>query len=249
MKKILITFFCIISIIQATCFISFAEEIGAAGSTETPQEAETLVIDEPVGADEVVSPPEQSEPQHTVFTRVYEYCTNHKTELLGLVGDAAIFVLAIFVKLFVDKKIKSIIYDLSVVKGDASETATAQTSVVSSVNGMIDGYNQMRASYEKYESVEDDRNRLVGAVMVQNTALLEILTTVYVNNKNLPQGVKDIVNLKYANAQKAIGNDDTLRAIVESVREKIETAEAVEENVVTHAIEDTADGEGVTTEE
>ena len=108
-------------------------------------------------------------------------------------------------------------------KTKAEKAEIAELCGFEVVNGMIDGYNNMRNSYEKYEHTEDDRNRLVGAVMVQNTALLEILTTVYVNSKNLPQGVKDLINLKYANCQKALGDDEMLRAIVEAVREKVGT--------------------------
>lgn len=166
---------------------------------------------------------EASETEHTLFTRVWEYCVENRTEMLGLAGDAIIFILAIFLKLRNDKRTKHIESDLQIVKGDASGTASAQSSVVEAVNGMIDGYNNMCNSYEKYEHTEDDRNRLVGAVMVQNTALLEILTTVYVNSKNLPQGVKDLINLKYANCQKALGDDEMLRAIVDAVREKVGT--------------------------
>ena len=106
-------------------------------------------------------------------------------------------------------------------KADAGGTASSQVSVVSAMNGLIGGYNQMYESYEKYGQTEEDRNKLIGAVMVQNTAILEILSTVYVNSKNMPQGVKDLVNLKYANCLKAIGDDETLLAIVSAVREKV----------------------------
>ena len=63
----------------------------------------------------------------------------------------------------------------------------------------------------------------------ENTALLEMLNTVYVHNKNLPQGVKDLIVLQYVNCQKALSNDELLRQVVESVREKI-NAEAVTED-------------------
>jgi hypothetical protein len=91
------------------------------------------------------------------------------------------------------------------------------------------GYADMKAAYEANALKEDDRNRLIGAVMVQNTAILEILSSVYVHNKNLPQGVKDLVILKYANTQKAISDDEMLCSIVEAVREKINFETLAEE--------------------
>lgn len=231
-KRILLILACMISVIMLcasplTCFAAEASE------TETPTgeipDEDTAEIEEaapnnaPTDATVGTPAPSTNGTTHTIFTRIWEYCVNNRTEMLGLAGDAVIFILAVFVKLRNDKRTKHIESDLQIVKGDASGTASSQTSVVSAVNNMILGYNGMRESYEKYESTETDRNRLVGAVMVQNTALLEILTTVYVNSKNLPQGVKDLINLKYANCQKALGDDKLLCAIVESVREKVGT--------------------------
>ncbi len=167
---------------------------------------------------------------HTIFSRLDEYYVENKTEVLGLVGDAVIFILAIIVKLRNDKKTKEIENVLGAVKDDTKGTVFSQNSVVCAVNGMIDSYNGMREAYEKYESTEDDRSRLVGAVMVQNTALLEILQTVYVNNKNLPQGTKDLVNQKYANCLKALSDDELLRSLVEKVREKVRATTQTEES-------------------
>ena len=96
---------------------------------------------------------------------------------------------------------------------------------------MIDGYNDMsqkydamKESYDQYGATEGERNRVVGAVFATNAAILEILTTVYVNSKNLPQGVKDLVNLKYANCLKTLQDDKQLIAIVEAVRNNLGNA-------------------------
>lgn len=44
----------------------------------------------------------------------------------------------------------------------------------------------------------------ISAVLETSTkAILEILATVYANNKNIPQAVKDLVNIKYVQALKA----------------------------------------------
>lgn len=230
-KRILLILTCMIFVIMlcASPLTCFAEEIV---SEDTPLEN---VSDEDSDADGELPETEvvPDEPQPTLFSRVWEYCSTNKTEMLGLAGDAGIFALAIFVKLRNDKRTKLLLSDMKVVKGDTSGTVRSQDQVVGAVNTMIGGYDEMRTAYEKYESVEDDRNKLVGAVMVQNTAILEILATVYVNNKNLPQGVKDLIVLKYANCQKALGDEKLLLSIVESVREKIGTStDALEESEV-----------------
>jgi hypothetical protein len=80
-----------------------------------------------------------------------------------------------------------------------------------------------------YGLTEDDRNRVVGALVAQNTAILEILTTITVNNKNTPQGVKDITMLAYANCLKTLDDDEKLKAIVTSVRDSIGAKTETEE--------------------
>lgn len=157
----------------------------------------------------------------TFFSRIWEFAVENKTEVLGAAGNALLFCMTLLMKRSNGIQMQDIKSDLKIVKADAGGTASSQVSVVSAMNGLIGGYNQMYESYEKYGQTEEDRNKLIGAVMVQNTAILEILSTVYVNSKNMPQGVKDLVNLKYANCLKAIGDDETLLAIVSAVREKV----------------------------
>lgn len=82
-------------------------------------------------------------------------------------------------------------------------------------------YEKMRATYELYGQTENDRNRVIGAVMAQSTAVLEILQLVYANSGKLPQGVKDLINLKYANTLGTIAKDEKLLEIVNAVRENI----------------------------
>lgn len=211
MKKIIFICLAVIAVIFTFPMASFAEEI----VPETGEPAEST--------------------NHTVFSRAWEYVTENRKEVLTVIGDGLIVAFGVFYKIRNDKKTKDIATDLKTVKSNASGTFTSQSAVVNVVNEMVDGYTGMKSAYEQYQSVEDDRNKLIGAVMVQNTALLEILNTVYINNKNLPQGVKDIVNLKYANCMKTLENDKVLCAIVESVREKIgsETEGVTEETRVT----------------
>lgn len=231
MKKILFILACVITVAFCAAPVPCSAQEAADVETET----DGLIADEtaesgedtPKDADEKAGEPVFA--QNTVFTRIWEYCITNKTEVLGLAGDAVIFLLAIFVKLRNDRKTKMVASDLAIVKGDAAVTASSQSSVVRAVNSMIDGYNEMRTSYELYGNTEADRNRLVGAVMVQNTAILDMLQTVYANSKNLPQGVKDVIMIKYANTLKALDSDEILSAVVDSVHEKVSAGAAISE--------------------
>ena len=172
---------------------------------------------------------------NTIFTRVWEFVEKNKTEVGSAAGSGLVLIVSAIVKAANSKENRKLSELLNTIQGDTQGTNKAQSSLIGVVNQMISGnnvmkesndylktgYEDMKTAYEINATREDDRNRLIGAVMVQNTALLEILSSVYVHNKNLPQGVKDLIILKYANAMKALSDDEILCAIVESVREKI----------------------------
>lgn len=174
---------------------------------------------------------------HTIFSRLWEFVEENKTEVVSGAGSILVLAVSAIIKVANSKGNKELKNQMTSLSGTAEEASKAQTSVIKAVNSMINGYNvmqcgydEMRATYEQYQSMEDDRNRLIGAVMVQNTALLEIVSAVFIHNKNLPQGVKDLIVLQYANCQKALGDDAVLKAIVDSVREKINLEGNVEES-------------------
>ena len=176
---------------------------------------------------------ENASTYNTVFTRIWEFVTTYSGETLSVVGSAILLILNLILKHTSSKTSKDTKTTLEAIKNEVGETLGGQNSVVSVVNNMIDSYNSlsqnysaMKESYDRYGAMEGERNRVVGAALATNAAILEILTTVYVNSKNLPQGVKDLVNLKYANCLKTLEDDEQLRAVVEAVRDNIGTAKS-----------------------
>lgn len=156
---------------------------------------------------------------HTLLGRLEEYIRENKTNVLGVAGDAAIVVISVAFGLFQKSKTKKLAANLNRAVSATSGVATSQNNMVGAVNTMIASYNELKTSYDRYGLVEAERNRIVGACVALNTATLEILSLVYTHNKNLPQGVKDLVTMKYANCLKQLEDDEKLSAIVESVRE------------------------------
>lgn len=167
---------------------------------------------------------------HDIFTRIYEFVVANKAEVISGAGSAVVLAFSAIMKSFSKKQGKELKGLIESVGADASGTAKNQQSLIDAFNVMAKGYNEMREAYERYECVEDDRNRLVGACLVTNTALLEMFSTAFIHNKNLPQGVKDLVVLEYANTKKALSDDEVLKAVVESVREKVTGTEGAAEN-------------------
>lgn len=165
---------------------------------------------------------------HTIFTRLWEFVEENKTEVVSAAGSALVLIASAAVKSVNSKETKRLGDALSLIKGETTETIKTQGSIIGVVNQMISGANimtekveTMYKAYEENQALEKERNRLLGAMMVEVTAILEMQSSVYVHNKNLPQGVKDLCVLQYANTQKALSDDELLYAIVASVREKI----------------------------
>lgn len=237
MKKILFAMFCIVVVVLATVPVAFAETLTLEGSSVPAVNSEDIPsMTEPT--EEVPEEPtetisgDQTQPApientyHTLFSRLYEYVIRYKSEIIGIGGDVVLFVGALLLRRIFKKRTSDVSGEINRLKKDTAATLALQESAVERINEMIDGYNAMKEAYEKYEGVEDDRNRLTAAVAAQNTALMDMLKTVYVNSKNLPQGVKDTVMLEYANARKMLGDDEILRAVVDSVHEKINAGES-----------------------
>jgi aminopeptidase N len=107
---------------------------------------------------------------------------------------------------------------------------SSQNGVIDAANDLTQGYKRMQEKYEAYENAEDDRNKLVSAVAMQNETILEILASIVVNNKNLATGIKDVLALKYAKCEQAINSDEKLRACIDAIKEALHTqSDEVEE--------------------
>lgn len=212
---------------EDTVIISDITDTETTPDTEAISEESTAeaipLTSEPSGTVTTPSPV-----KHTLETRIAEYWATYRAEIVSAMGTVILFVISLLVKTMNDKKTRQIASNVLTIKKGTETNVSAQADVVDRMNALIDEFNKLsdeykalKASYDAYGATEDDRNRVVGALVAQTTAVLEILTTVYVNSKNLPQGVKDIVSLKYANCLKSLDDDTQLKAIVEAVRENI----------------------------
>lgn len=234
-KRFFAVLLCIIAVMVLCVFpvtVSAEEASSETVETETAVDGTEVETSAPEPETPIPDAPEDSEDgestYHTLFTRIWEFVSTYSGETLSVIGSVILLILNLLLKHSSAKMSKETRKTLENIKGEVSETLGGQNSVVGVVNNMIDGYNglserydAMKESYDQYGVMEGERNRVVGAVLAANTAILEILTTVYVNSKNLPQGVKDLVNIKYANCLKTLEDDEQLKAIVEAVRNNI----------------------------
>ena len=197
-KKLFI--YIILSVVVAMCFFYAALYIGGAGSVLAQAAPELENVDDT-----------QSDPDTanvTFFGRIWEFIVLHKEEIFTVVGNIVLITYMI-VK---NKKSKTTLMELGTnltsVKTGVNNTASLQHNVVEVTNELIEGYNKFETAINNFDALETERYNTMLTAAAQTKEILEILTTVYANSKNLPQGVKDLVNLKYADVLKLVSDSD-----------------------------------------
>lgn len=187
----------------------------AASVTAQVQTVDT-VEETPIGTPTDEEPAEESEENPTFFGRIWEFLEQNYPEVITTIVGVLTFLLTTILPTLVKKSMKKL--DSNVLKSNST-----QTEVVDAVNCLIEGYNTLEKELEDYNKTEDERYKMVGAMIVQTQAILDILATVYANSKNLPTGVKDLINLKYAKALKLVENSEELKEIAQSAGAEIVT--------------------------
>ena len=206
------------------CFIG-AGTASVAHAEELPQDGTEIVQEEP---QEPVEPAEPAD-EPTFFGRIWEWVSENKAEILTVIGDVILVVFLIVQRVKQKKKLVDLGSDILTVKSDVSSTAMSQQSVVGVTNELIAGYNKFEKAINNFDETENERYRTMLAAFAYSKAILEVLTTVYANSKNIPQGVKDLVNLKYADVLKLVGDEKKLKEIAESAATTEAAAEVDEE--------------------
>ena len=134
--------------------------------------------------------------EHTVGSRLEEWFSHNFLEFMQSVDLVA--VVGAIVAIILEKKSnkKNTQETKTSIKENTAEikrNTESNDEVLKVANQLIDSTNALAACEEK-------RDVDVAQLLVLNKAVLEILVTVYVNNKNIPQATKDLVNMKYVAA-------------------------------------------------
>lgn len=245
MKRIIYILLCL-SIIFALLgsTVSFAEELTEEPETsvEADADANSEVIED--STSETVPPLETTQPdapeldvttedvtvqstdtaaeEQNLFTRLYEAFDRYKGEIFATGGGGLLLALSLILKRSLKVSTKSLLTRATI-------SDEKQTAIVSGLNEMIDGYNDIKihsenmqtklqeygdriiAVYEANCSLEkkiEDLFHVVISLMdkeiTQNAEVMEVLSSVYANNKALPQGIKDFVALKRSENAKLV---------------------------------------------
>ena len=204
MKKII---FAILSVVLMLTLI-FSVSVFAEDTESTADISETsanAVTDDEAGEDV------------NFLDRMFDALTSEKNGILDRVLNIVILVaFAVLGKIVASLKSK-VSSDILELGTNSTERANKQSKFN---NAIIEGFNTLVSEItkleEKFDGAKQDESAVASLLTVDIT-LLEILTTIYPNSKNLPQGVKDIVEVKYANCLKIINSEDKLAAIINAI--------------------------------
>ena len=146
---------------------------------------------------------------HTVPSRLWDAFSNHHEVVISISG----YILLFIASKYNEKKAKdrngsqnlllnSIAQNTAVTSGNQSEVTNGFNVMVEGFNSFLKSSGDLTCAYTEMKLTEDANNVRLACLEKQVGTMLDILTTAYSGNKNLPQGLKDIISLKYADCLK-----------------------------------------------
>lgn len=187
------------------CGFMPAERTAIVYAAEDDIESEISPEDGPVETDEPVDVVEGEVPP-TVLSRAEEWFKNNLAEFFSGATLITAFstVVAVVVTWRKNKRLREATDAiLANVNLNTSNNTASNIEAIKAINTLIEKYNEVQEYIMQLDEKERLRDAICNEMVTFGKAILEILATVYANNQNLPQGIKDIVSLKYANALKA----------------------------------------------
>jgi hypothetical protein len=139
---------------------------------------------------------EETELPPTILTRLSESINKNKTTILAGIGTAFSFILTSVAVPFLRKKLSK--YETTMLN-----TSASNSEVINVVNQLIGKYDEVQTVLELLQNSEQARDTTINELTAYAKGTMGILATVYQNSKNVPQVVKDIINVKYVSALKS----------------------------------------------
>lgn len=169
-----------------------ASEAELDGAEQEPAQSLTAPTDNSEGA-----------APKTFLSRVQEWFERNLSEFFSGATLVTAFstVTAVIVSWRKNKKLKAATDALLAGVSEKTDNNTEiNGKVIKAINELIAKYNAVQEYIVVLDKKELTRDAVCEEMATFGKTILEILATVYANNKNIPQGVKDLVTLKYSQA-------------------------------------------------
>lgn len=229
MRKIYATLIAIFALVLCIVTVG-AEEIPA-----DPEEDHAVTVEDSTATEQATT---DNAPVDTVQTtegdngllsrtinNVTEFIEWHKDRIIMIVGFLATLYFTIMSKRGQKKDNEKNIVGIASVQNGIIDLERVMNKIIDGYNDISEKYESLSAAYAamkekyvEYEGVEDDRNKITSAVMLECAAILDIVVSVYSNSSHLPQGEKDLILYKYSKCLSSLDSDSKLRACIDAVR-------------------------------
>lgn len=180
-------------------------------------EGETEITETTEATEETVTETEEA----NIFTRLYEAFEDNRTDVFTIASGIILFAFSFVFRKDVSVSSKAIVDGITKVLSKTDLTEVQQNAIVNGLNEMVDGYNDIKlkntivadridefavnmteivnsnaALEKKLQDTFSVIMALVDKEIAQNSTVMDVLSSVYVNNEALPKGVRDYVMLK-----------------------------------------------------
>ena len=167
--------------------------------------AETQTATESAALEQVDEQPTQD---NTFFGQIFAWCRENIVPLLSTVNLGTIFAVIVNLR----KEIKDNKRHKSDIQAETAANTESNAEVIKAANTLIEKYNDFEIYVKELTKTELERSPQFQEMITYSKAVLDILSAVYANNKNIPQAIKDLVQLKYVGALKDVNGVENTEA-------------------------------------
>ena len=167
--------------------------------------AETQTATESAALEQVDEQPTQD---NTFFGQIFAWCKKNIVPLLSTVNLGTIFAVIANLR----KEIKDNKRHKSDIQAETAANTESNAEVIKAANTLIEKYNDFEIYVKELTKTELERSPQFQEMITYSKAVLDILSAVYANNKNIPQAIKDLVQLKYVGALKDVNGVENTEA-------------------------------------
>lgn len=181
-----------------TCF---ASEVEAEEVTETAEEASLAML----------------------LDRVWEFVNENAGDLLSATSLGSVALYIILQK----RSNGNFLSGISKVLTSQRTVVAASDDNKAEVKTLSEKQEKMIEYFEKYASSEEERGKIISALLVEVMGLIEIQHVLCLNNSNLPQAMKNLVTSTYARCLSVINDDAAIKDAVDQMRAVLGIGEVI----------------------
>lgn len=178
-----------------------------SGEVNTPPATENEPVGEPDGM-------EGEGIEADIFTRVFEFVEANITEMLVTIALGVLGIGAPYLK----SKFGTLISGIGRVLKSQGGVAESNAEVAASQKDIAEKQEKLGGDVENLAKELAEAKKVIAALNAGVTTVIEVLHIITINNRNVPQPMKNLTTSKYARYLSTINDDPDLKATYDKMR-------------------------------